>query len=93
MYQYWYSEAMDVLTYSDTRANLADVMDIVVRDKTPVVVTRQKHEAVVIVSLADWNAMEETLHLLSSPGNTQRLRDAVSALEAGQGEERDLIGQ
>jgi antitoxin YefM len=58
-----------------------------------VVVTRQKHEAVVIVSLADWNAMEETLHLLSSPGNTQRLRDAVSALEAGQGEERDLIGQ
>lgn len=93
MYQYWYSEAMDVLTYSDTRANLADVMDKVVRDKTPVVVTRQKHEAVVIVSLADWNAMEETLHLLSSPGNTQRLRDAVSALEAGQGEERDLIGQ
>jgi antitoxin YefM len=84
---------MDVLTYSDTRANLADVMDKVVRDKTPVVVTRQKHEAVVIVSLADWNAMEETLHLLSSPGNTQRLRDAVSALEAGQGEERDLIGQ
>ncbi|MFZ4071476.1 MAG: type II toxin-antitoxin system Phd/YefM family antitoxin [Caulobacterales bacterium] len=84
---------MDVLTYSDTRANLADVMDKVVRDKTPVVVTRQKHEAVVIVSLADWNAMEETLHLLSSPGNAQRLRDAVSALEAGQGEERDLIGQ
>jgi antitoxin YefM len=83
---------MDVLTYSDTRANLADVMDKVVRDKTPVVVTRQKHEAVVIVSLADWNAMEETLHLLSSPGNAQRLRDAVSALEAGQGEERDLIG-
>jgi len=93
LYQYRYSEAMDVLTYSDTRANLADVMDKVVRDKTPVVVTRQKHEAVVIVSLADWNAMEETLHLLSSPGNAQRLRDAVSALEAGQGEERDLIGQ
>jgi len=93
LYQYRYIEAMDVLTYSDTRANLADVMDKVVRDKTPVVVTRQKHEAVVIVSLADWNAMEETLHLLSSPGNAQRLRDAVSALEAGQGEERDLIGQ
>jgi antitoxin YefM len=92
LYQYRHSEAMDVLTYSDTRANLADVMDKVVRDKTPVVVTRQKHEAVVIVSLADWNAMEEALHLLSSPGNAQRLRDAVSALEAGQGEERDLIG-
>jgi antitoxin YefM len=82
---------MDVLTYSDTRANLADVMDKVVRDKTPVVVTRQKHEAVVIVSLADWNAMEETLHLLSSPANAQRLRDAAAALDAGLGVERDLI--
>ncbi len=81
---------MDVLTYSDTRANIAEVMAKVVRDKAPVVVTRQKHEAVVIVSLADWNAMEETLHLLSSPANAQRLRDAVAALDEGLGEEKQL---
>jgi antitoxin YefM len=82
---------MDVLTYSDTRANLSEVMDKVVRDKSPVVVTRQKHEAVVIVSLSDWNAMEETLHLLSSPANAARLRDAIAALDAGKGETKDLI--
>jgi antitoxin YefM len=46
---------------------------------------------VVIVSLANWNAMEETLHLLPSPANAQRLRDAAAALDAGQGVERDLI--
>lgn len=82
---------MDVLSYSDTRANLKEVMDRVVDDRTPVVVTRRKAEAVVMVSLADWNAMEETLHLLSSPANAARLRSAVTQLEAGTGTERDLI--
>ncbi len=79
---------MDVLSYSDTRANLKQVMDRVVEDKTPVVVTRQKGEAVVMVSLADWNAMEETLHLLSSAANAERLRAAVAQLDAGKGTER-----
>jgi antitoxin YefM len=82
---------MDVLTYSDTRANLKDVMDRVVNDRTPVVVTRQKAEAVVMVSLADWSAMEETLHLLSSPRNAERLREAIAELDAGGGAERELI--
>ena len=58
-----------VLTFTDTRQNLKDVMDRVVEDHTPVVITRQKAESVVMVSLADWNAMEETSRLLSSPAN------------------------
>lgn len=82
---------MDVLSYSDARANLKDVMDHVVRDRAQVIVTRQKAEAVVMVSLSDWNAMAETLHLLSTPVNAGRLRDSISQLEAGQGAERDLF--
>ena len=82
---------MDVLTYSDTRANLKEVMDRVVEDRAPVVVTRKRGEAVVMVSLADWNAMEETLHLTSSPANAQRLATAIKQLEAGDGSERALI--
>jgi len=81
---------MDVLSYSDTRANLKDVMDRVVDNHQPVVITRQKAEAVVMVSLSDWNAMEETLHLLSRPANAERLRAAISQLEAGGGAEREL---
>ena len=65
---------MDVVTYSDARQNLKDVMDRVVEDRTQVVITRQKAEAVVVVSLSDWNAMEETMHLLSTPRNAERLR-------------------
>ena len=82
---------MDVLSYSDTRANLKEVMDRVVDDRAPVVITRQKAESVVMVSLSDWHAMEETLHLLSSPTNAQRLRDSIGQLDAGQGRKRALI--
>jgi antitoxin YefM len=82
---------MDVLSYSETRARLKEVMDRVVEDRSPVVITRQKAEAVVMVSLADWNAMEETLHLLSSPANAKYLRDAIRELDEGRGKERELI--
>lgn len=81
---------MDVMTYSDVRANLKDVMDRVVQDQTNVVVTRQKGEPVVMVSLAEWNAVTETLHLLSTPANADRLRGAIRQLDAGGGSEREL---
>lgn len=82
--------AMDVLTYSETRANLKEVMERVVADRSAVVITRQKAEAVVMVSLADWNAMEETLHLLSTAANAERLRASIRQLDAGSGKDREL---
>jgi antitoxin YefM len=54
-------------------------------------VTRKRGESLVMVSLADWNAMEETLHLLSNPTNAGRLAEAIGELDAGKGAERDLI--
>jgi antitoxin YefM len=82
---------MDVLTYTDTRAKLKDVMDRVVQDRSPVVVTRKRGEAVVMVSLADWNAMEETLHLMSNSVNARRINEAIGELDAGGGAPRELI--
>jgi len=82
---------MNVLSFTDTRAKLKAVMDRVVADRSPVVITRQKAEAVVMVSLSDWNAMEETMHLLSTPANAARLGAAIRELDAGGGTERDLI--
>ena len=81
---------MDVMTYTEVRANLKGVMDRVVSDRTQIVVTRQKSEAVVMMSLADWNAVEETLHLLSTPTNAAHLRGSIEQLEAGKGIERQL---
>ena len=82
---------MDVLTYSDARANLKDVMDRVVEDRTQVVVTRRKAEAIVMVALSDWNAITETMHLLSTPANATRLHEAIRQLDAGKGKERELV--
>lgn len=82
---------MDVINYSDARQNLKGVMDRVVADMTEIVVTRQKGEAVVMVSLAEWNAINETLHLLSSPKNAERLLTAIRELEDERGTERELI--
>jgi len=82
---------MDVVTYSEARANLKDVMDRVVADKTEIIVTRQKAEAVVMVSLSEWNSMVETAHLLSSPVNAERLRRSIDQMNAGKGHERELV--
>lgn len=82
---------MDVVTYSDARANLKGVMDRVVDDKTEVIVTRQKAEAVVMVSLSEWNSMVETAHLLSSPVNAERLRRSIEQMNAGKGREHELV--
>lgn len=82
---------MDVVSYTEARGNLKDLMDRVVADKTEVIVTRQKAEAVVMVSLAEWNSISETLHLLSSPKNAVRLRRSIRQMNAGKGVEHDLI--
>ncbi|MGI9375465.1 MAG: type II toxin-antitoxin system Phd/YefM family antitoxin [Tsuneonella suprasediminis] len=82
---------MDVITYSEARANLKDVMDEVVNDRTQVIVTRRKAASVVMVSLDDWNAMEETMHLLSSRANAQRLRESIDQMDNADGVERDIL--
>jgi antitoxin YefM len=82
---------MEVISYSETRERLKEVMDRVVADHQPVVISRQKSESVVMVSLADWHAIEETMHLLSSPKNAKRLRSSIDELNAGSGKTRQLI--
>ena len=82
---------METLSISETRANLKAVVERVVADKVPIKITRQKGEGVVLVSASEWASIEETLYLLSSPNNAARLLDAIRGLEAGEGEEHDLI--
>ena len=82
---------MDIITYSDARAHLKGVMDRAIHDNQEIVVTRKKGEAVVIMSLEAWNAVHETLHLLSTPNNASRLRTSIAQLDAQNGKERKLI--
>ncbi len=82
---------METLSISDTRANLKAVVDRVVADKAPVKITRQKGEGVVMVSASEWSSIEETLYLLSSPANARLLMESIAELDAGRGEEHELI--
>ncbi|GAA0731343.1 type II toxin-antitoxin system prevent-host-death family antitoxin [Sphingomonas sp. ABOLD] len=82
---------MQTLTVSETRANLKAVLDRVVADKAPIQIVRPKGEGVVLVSESEWEGMLETIHLMSSPANAKRLLDGIRELDAGLGEEHELI--
>ncbi len=82
---------MDSMNYSFARANLADTMDRVCEEHQPIIITRSGGQAaVVMMSLHDYRALEETAYLLRSPKNAQRLLASIATLEAGQGQEREL---
>ncbi|MFM8445681.1 MAG: type II toxin-antitoxin system Phd/YefM family antitoxin [Methylococcus sp.] len=81
---------MDAITYSAARANLATTMDRVCLDHEPIIITRNSQQAVVMMSLEHYNALQETAYLLRSPNNTRRLMDAINELEGGNGTEREL---
>ena len=82
---------MQTLSYSEARANLSSLMDKVNDDHAPMLVTRQRGRPVVVMSLDDFTAWEETTYLLRSPANAQRLTQAVAALDGGTGEVHDLV--
>ncbi|CAM2918975.1 type II toxin-antitoxin system Phd/YefM family antitoxin [Skermania piniformis] len=82
---------MRTMSYSESRARYAEVLDSVVNDREEIVITRAGHEPVVMVSLADFESLRETAYLMRSPANARRLLDAMERLESGAGEERPLI--
>lgn len=82
---------MNIVTYTDARKHLKAVMDSAIHDKEETVITRTGQEAVVVVGKEEWDAIQETLHLLLSPLNAVRLRESVAQLETARGMERELI--
>jgi antitoxin YefM len=75
---------VDVTTYSEARQNLAKLMDRVVKDAEPVIVARKKRGSVVLVSLAEWNSIQETMHLNSTRANARALMDAMDQADRGE---------
>ena len=82
---------MKAITYTSARQNLARTMDKVCDDRSPIIVTRKSSNSVVIMSLADYESLEETAYLLRSPKNTKRLLESIAQLENGKGHEKELI--
>ncbi|MGH7995001.1 MAG: type II toxin-antitoxin system prevent-host-death family antitoxin [Opitutaceae bacterium] len=82
---------MKAITYTSARENLASTMDRVCADRAPVTITRTgKGQAVVLLSLEEYEQLEETAHLLRSPANARRLMSAIENLAGGKGKARKL---
>lgn len=82
---------MDAITYTAVRANLASTMNRVCNDHEALIITRNKEQSVVMLSLEDYKALEETAYLLRTPANARRLLSAAAQLNGGKGVERELI--
>lgn len=81
---------MDSISYTVARANLAKTLDEVCENHEPVIITRSGQASVVMLSLDDFKALEETAYLLRSPKNARRLLESIAELEEGRGMERKL---
>ena len=81
---------MNAISYTAARENLASTMDRVCTDHTPVIITRNRDQSVVMLSLEDYESLEETAYLMRSPANAKRLLEAIHALENGKGVKRDI---
>ena len=81
---------MKAISYTKARSNLAKTMEKVCEDHDPVIITRRSEGSVVMMSLEDYQALEETAYLLRSPENARRLLESIAQLESGEGTEREL---
>ena len=81
---------MKAITYTAAREGLASTMDKVCQNRAPVIITRNRDQSVVMLSLEEYEQLEETAHLLRSPTNARRLLSAIGSLEKGRGRERKI---
>ena len=82
---------MNIMPYSEARSKLAKTMEKVCDDHAPVIITRKNSRSVVMMSLNDYEALEETAYLLRSPKNARRLLESIVQLESGEGTIQKLV--
>jgi antitoxin YefM len=82
---------MNAINYSELRKNLKAIMDTIISNHEPVIITRRNGDNVVMVSYEDYAAIEETAYLLKSPENAKRLRESIKSFGEGKGKEQKLI--
>ena len=82
---------MKIMTYTESRARYAEVLDQVVNDREEIVITRQGHESVVMIALDEYESLMETVYLTQSPANARHLRESIARHRAGEGVVHDLI--
>jgi len=82
---------MQTISYTEARGHFAKIMNQICEDHAPIMVTRQKSEAVVMMSLQDYESILETVYLLRSPKNAMRLKEALDEIEKEGGTVHTLL--
>lgn len=72
---------MHALTMKQARKSLKQVVADVCRDHEPTIIVRRRGIPVVILPLSDYNGLQETIYLLGSTANAQRLRKSIAQLK------------
>ena len=81
---------MQAVSFSELRKDMKHIMDMTRERHEPTIITR-KHGNMVIMSLEDYNALQETAYILSNPKNAQRILASLTELRSGKGKEHKLI--
>ena len=75
---------MEVINYTELRKNLKETLDQVSEDQVTYIVHRGAQQNAVIISLAEYNSMKETLHLISHRKNAEVLFDSIDQAKRGE---------
>jgi antitoxin YefM len=84
---------MDAISYSNARKNLVQTMERVCDEHEPIIITRKNASPVVIMSLEDYNALQETVYLLRSPANAENLLNSIKEYEQGKIQRKDILDE
>ncbi|WP_019505332.1 type II toxin-antitoxin system Phd/YefM family antitoxin [Pleurocapsa sp. PCC 7319] len=82
---------MKVITFTEARNKLKNVLDRVVDDADYTVITRRDADDAVVMSLDYFNSLLETVHLLKSPANAAHLERSITQYRQGKVTEKDLL--
>ena len=78
-------------TYTEARERLSDIIEKVCEDHNPLIITKRRDKAVVMMSLEDYESLKETAYLLRSPRNARRLLESIKELEEGEGIQKEIL--
>ena len=82
---------MKIMSMSESRANYAATLDSVINDQEEVVITRPGGENVVLLPQREYESMKETLYLMATPANRQRISRSIEQLNDKNGQMHDLL--
>ena len=82
---------MRIVSYTEARNSLKTVLDGVEADADIAIITRRDGADAVVMSLAQYQSMAETLHLLSSPANAAHLAESIAQYRTGQARRWALV--